>query len=90
MPYAREALAEARRAERDFAGYHIGRRPLHVVPLISIVGATVIGRPATQDGVYVLPVKQLVRHLRARGPLLQRDEIHALYAAARRSNTWTG
>ena len=83
--------AEVTRAEADRAGKLLTaalRHPVSVVPVLSIVGASVVGGNHQPHGVTVVPVKKLVGWL-VRLPVRYSPlHVEALYAAARRSTTW--
>jgi hypothetical protein len=87
QPYVRNSRHEAKRAAR-LLSTALGW-PVTATGVIAVVGArsgyTVKAQP---DDVYVVTRKQIARWLRSLPQTLGEEQIQAIYAAGRRSDTW--
>jgi hypothetical protein len=86
QPYVRNSRFEADRAAKfltEAAGERIGVNG--VIAVVNVGDFTVKKQP---DDVYVLTRLKLRSWLESRPPLLSRDQVEALYAVARRPQTW--
>lgn len=87
VPYLPQARAQAWRASRALSAA-VGE-PVHVRPAVVLVGCEDIRLYGPPDRVEVLARRHLSRWLRGFPVRYRDDEVHALFAAARRRLIWT-
>lgn len=83
--YVKASRSEARKASRLLTA--ACGRPVHVRPLIVIVGAYLDVRQQPAD-VVVVRRKDVAKWLRKRPAVLSAVDVEAIYEQARRSTTW--
>ena len=90
VPYVRNSKFEAKRTSR-FLAAALGGVPVHVTGLIAVMGATggytIKNQPPDGD-VVVLTRKEVAKWLAKHLKVLTDEQVEAIYAVARRSDTW--
>jgi hypothetical protein len=90
VPYGRNSRFEAKRTAKLLTAA-LGGAPVPVTGVIAVMGArkgfTVKSQPPDSD-VHVITRREVARWLAGRPEVLSDNDVEAIYAVARRSDTW--